>query len=199
MNDYRQLSELVENYVQILFKRHHHPELLYHNISHTSQVVSAATQIANHYELGDRDVFIVIAAAWFHDVGYLKEANGHEAISAGKAIDFLTSLQVDHSIIEAVSSCILATTMPQHPNSLCEQILCDADLYNLGTDFFWDDNTALHKEYKALYQDISEEEWQAKTLKMMQTHQYFTHYCQQQLTTGKGENIMRLSHQHNGA
>ena len=30
----------------------------------------------------------------------------------------------------------MATKLPQSPHSLIEQIICDADLFNLGTDMF---------------------------------------------------------------
>ncbi len=193
MNNYRQLTEQVQNHIQSLFKAQNHPQLLYHNLVHTSQVVAAATQIANHYGLSDKEFFTVIAAAWFHDVGYLKEPEGHEVRGAGEAIDYLTSLQVDHSISEAVSGCILATKMPQHPQNLCEQILCDADLFHLGTDEFWENTKLLRKEYDTLYHTrISKEDWRAKTIVMMQEHHYHTDYCRQLLNAKKEENIVSL-------
>ncbi len=191
--NYRQLTEQVQNHVQMLFRTVSKPQLLYHNLTHTTQVVAAATQIANHFGLGDKDFFTVIAAAWFHDVGYLKEAQGHEARSAGEAVDFLTSLKVDGAICEAVSNCILATKMPQHPQNLCEQILCDADLFHLGTEQFWENTKLIRKEYEALHNtEISKDDWRTKTIKMMQEHHYFTDYCQQLLEAGKAENIAAL-------
>ena len=36
-------------------------------------------------------------------------------------------------LIQRVSSCIQATRMPQSPLSQVEKIMCDADLYHLGT------------------------------------------------------------------
>ena len=193
MYNYRQLTEQVQNRVQTLFKTGEHPQLLYHNFLHTGHVVSAATQIANHYGLDDEDFFTVIAAAWFHDVGYLKEPAGHEVRSANEAVDFLTSLQVDDTVSDAVSQCILATKMPQQPHNLCEQILCDADLFHLGTDDFWENNKLLRKEYEALHNtSISKEDWRTKTIALMQAHRYQTDYCRQLLDAKKEETIAGL-------
>jgi hypothetical protein len=41
--------------------------------------VNAAIQIANHYQLDDVGFFVVVTAAWFHDMGYFSGGpNGHE-------------------------------------------------------------------------------------------------------------------------
>lgn len=191
--NYRQLSEQVQNHVQALYKTRNRPALIYHNITHTENIVAAATQIANHYQLNDRDFFIVITAGWFHDIGYLDEAKGHEQNGAQQAATFLANLQVDAQAIEAVKLCILATKLPQSPHSLLEQIVCDADLFHLGTDAFSDNNKLMRKEYRALHgEDISKEAWRAKTIELLQNHHYHTDYCQILLGAKKQENLDNL-------
>jgi predicted metal-dependent HD superfamily phosphohydrolase len=196
--NYRLLSEQVQSHVQSFYKMHNKPALLYHNISHIEYTVSAATQIANHYRFDDRNFFIVITAAWFHDIGYLEDANGHEERSAREAGLYLLSLHVDNDIVEAVKRCILATRMPQQPNGLSEQIICDADLFHLGTDDFAEKNKLLRQEYNATHNvNMSKEEWRAKTIKLLQTHHYHTDYCRILLDAKKEENLEQLkSKQH---
>src|SRR5689334_15027118 len=128
--NYRLLLEQVQSHVQLLYRTQNKPSLLYHNLSHIEYAVSSATQIANHYRLDDKDFFIVIAATWFHDIGYFEDAKGHEERSAREAGLYLLSLQVDNAAMESVKHCILATRMPQQPNGLLEQIICDADLFH---------------------------------------------------------------------
>jgi predicted metal-dependent HD superfamily phosphohydrolase len=196
--NYRLLSEQVQSHVQSFYKMHNKPALLYHNLSHIEYTVSAATQIANHYKCDDRNFFIVITAAWFHDLGYLEEANGHEERSAREAGLYLLSQQVDNDIVEAVKRCILATRMPQQPNGLLEQIICDADLFHLGTDDFAEKNKLLRQEYNATHNvSMSKEEWRVKTIKLLQTHHYHTDYCRILLDAKKAENMGQLiSKQH---
>src|SRR4051812_31975376 len=192
--NYRLLLEQVQSHVQSLYKIQNKPALLYHNLSHIEYTVSAATQIANHYQLNDKDFFIVIAASWFHDIGYLEGAKGHEERSANEAGQYLLTLQVENALTEAVKRCILATRMPQQPNGLLEQIICDADLFHLGTDDFVEKNKLLRKEYDATHNvDISKEEWRVKTIKLLQTHHYQTDYCRILLDAKKAENLAQLT------
>ena len=196
--NYRLLTEQVQSHVQSLYKLQNKPALLYHNSSDIVYAVSAATQIANHYRLDDKDFFIVIAATWFHDIGYFEDPKGHEERSAREAGLYLLSLQVDDTVTEDVKRCILATRMPQQPNGLLEQIICDADLFHLGTGDFVEKNKQLRQEYNAAHKvDISKEEWRAKTIKLLQTHHYHTDYCSILLDAKKAENLEQLiSKQH---
>ena len=191
--NYRLLSEQVQNHVQALYQSVNKPSLVYHNLQHTENVVSAATQIANHYQLNDRDFFIVISAAWFHDTGYLQEPRGHEERGAQEAGVFLSGLQVDNAGIEAVKQCILATKMPQDPHSLLEQIICDADLFHLGTEDFNSNNKLIRKEYKALHGvDMNKQDWRQKTIGFLQSHHYHTDYGRTLLDPKKQENLAGL-------
>src|SRR4051812_23474471 len=131
------IIEAAQQYVTAQYKDHPHPQLVYHNLEHTRQVVAAAEQIAAHYRLEDTDLLVVYIAAWFHDLGYLLgEAKTHEEKGVELAKNFLIVQQVPSNIQEQVAGCIMATQMPQHPHNLLEQIVCDADLFNLGTKDF---------------------------------------------------------------
>jgi hypothetical protein len=44
-----------------------------------------------------------------------------------------------------LESCICATKLPQRPKSLLEEIVCDADKYNLGTENFLKSDELLKK------------------------------------------------------
>ena len=68
MNPYKRELKQVAHYVQSFFNAHSGVYLLYHNAEHTKAVVSAAEQIAEYYQLNDREYFILMTAAWFHDL-----------------------------------------------------------------------------------------------------------------------------------
>jgi predicted metal-dependent HD superfamily phosphohydrolase len=192
--NYAKLLEEVKHEAIGLFHQNKEIELVYHSQAHTEFVVSKAAEIARYYQLNDRDFFIVIAAAWFHDTGYYPgSSTDHELRGADIAKAFLSKKGVDEAIIQQVQGCIMATMMPQRPTNLLEQILCDADLYHLGTDQFAATNKKMRKELESHWnKKISKQEWRLKTLEMLESHSYHTDYAKNLLQQQKDENIQRL-------
>jgi len=191
--NYAELSKKAEEYVINYFTFHQKPQLTYHNLDHTMAVVKAATQIADHYQLSEKDLFIVTAAAWFHDVGYLKGLDNHEESGAKMGREFLNRSGVDEETIETISHCIIATTLPQNPKTKLEEIVCDADLFHFGTDDFWEKNKLLRKELENRKGvSISKEDWKKCTTELLLSHHYFTDYSQSLLADKKKENIEKL-------
>jgi predicted metal-dependent HD superfamily phosphohydrolase len=190
---FQPLLEQVKQYVISYFDVHHDPDLIYHNLRHTKDVVAAATQIANHYQLSDEDFFVVISAAWFHDTGYFTDKKDHESKSVGLATHFLKQHKVEQPVIDKVAGCILATKMPQSPADLLQQIICDADLFHLGTDDFRDKNKLLRKEMEAIKKhDIDKDEWRGYNIEFLQGHEYYTDYCRLLLNDQKQKNLQKL-------
>ncbi|WP_158795403.1 Pycsar system effector family protein [Pedobacter sp. L105] len=193
MTNYLELLDQVRNYTAGLFHDNKDDKLIYHNILHTEQVVKAVVKIANHYQLSDQDFFVVSAAAWFHDIGYLTSFELHEGRGAEAAKVFLTSKGIEPDIIKLVANCILATKMPQHPVGLLEQIVCDADLFHLGSDDFKGRNKLMRKEAEAFSgHDIDKNEWRLKTITLFENHHYHTEYCQELLNAKKELNLQEL-------
>lgn len=191
--NYPALLDQVAAHVKDYFEQHGSPVYLYHNLQHTEAVVAAACQIAGQYPLDEKDYFTAIASAWFHDIGYHGNPKDHEATGAEHAAGFLQKAGAESNLIQAVKKCILATKMPQSAETLPEQILCDADLFNLGTDEFLERGKRLRKEYEILHNTvISKDEWRKKTIKLLENHRYYTKYCQNLLETKKQENLEKL-------
>ncbi|KAA5536478.1 HD domain-containing protein [Taibaiella lutea] len=192
--DYKLLQTKVEEYVRNYFATHTDGRLFFHNLQHTQDVVRAAMQIGDHYQLNENDYAVLITAAWFHDIGYFTEAARHEEISADLVTDFLNKNGIeDPSFTAAVVSCIRATKMPQSPKHLIEEILCDADLFHLGTDSFSDKNSALRKEKEAFKGDkINKTSWREGNIKFMTEHRYFTDYARLLLDDEKEKHLSKL-------
>jgi predicted metal-dependent HD superfamily phosphohydrolase len=192
MNYYALLDE-VKQYVTTYFHTHANDKLTYHNQVHTENVVNAAIEIANHYRLSDLDYFIVVTAAWFHDIGYYTDPARHEEKGAEEAIVFLKRKGVDETAVQTVAQCIRATRLPQNPVTLLEKIVADADLFHLGTSQFGDFNKVMRKEFSLLYNiDISKDEWRNKTIRLLETHQYHTDYCRLLLNDTKAKHLEKL-------
>lgn len=192
--NYDQLLTEIQNYVDDYFKNHHDPKYVYHNINHTENVVRAATEIANHFQLNEADFFVVSAASWFHDLGYMSDPGNHEEAGATIAAAYLQQKGLDEQLVNAVRQCILATKMPQAPGSLLEKIICDADLYHLGTDDFFHLSKLMRKEHELVAEDttLDKEEWNLKTLQLLEKHHYQTEYCQLLLNATKNKNQKKL-------
>lgn len=192
--DYNIILDQAEQYVRNFFSSHIDVRIVYHDRTHTEQVVEAARTIAQHYQLNERDFFIVNVAAWFHDIGYFKGGGpGHEQRGAEMAAAFLTGTGVDDGTIQSVKGCILATQIPQKPTNLLEDIVCDADLFHLGTDRFSERNKLMRKEMEAFKgKKVDKDEWRRSTIRLLETHRYHTDYCRLLLNEKKQENLDKL-------
>lgn len=176
-----------------LFTQANNSNLVYHNLQHTQKVVSRAKEIVAHYNLIENDVLIVYIAVWFHDTGYLfAEPAMHEEKSVELMKDFMKNFPETADFIRSIEECILATKLTAKPANLLQQILADADTYNLGTKEFNTSNYQVYKEYTLRNGQVSMREWNKQTLKFLQNHKFYTSYCNELLTPGKKKNIKKI-------
>ena len=183
-----------ENTVEQLFRDRQDPRLLYHNAQHTRDVVSAVITIIGQYKLSEQESFPIIAAAWWHDTGYLFSGpENHEQVSAAKAREFFSGKGVDEGTLKVICGCIMATKVPQQPHNLYEQIICDADLFHFGKPGFIDKSRMLKKENELFSgRELSGTEWRAVTIGFMTGHKYFTDFAIRELGPQKEEYLAEL-------
>jgi hypothetical protein len=182
-----QLLEETENKVSALFRDRQDPRLLYHNAQHTRDVVSAVITICGQYKLSEKECFPIIAAAWFHDTGYLVSGpENHEQVSAQLANDFFTEKGLEEEVIQKICGCIMATKVPQQPHNLYEEIICDADLFHFGKPGFMDKSKMLKKENEVFSgKQMTGSQWRAVTIGFMAAHNYFTDFAKRELAPQK--------------
>ncbi len=184
---------LSENYVKMLFKETLSNDIFFHDIVHTSLVVKAACEIGASCGLKKQQIAILQIAAWFHDTGYCYVYHGHEEKSIEIAATFLRQINADEKFINSVTECIAATKMPQKPDNLMQQILCDADMYHLSIDQYLSYAENLKNEWQSkLGMYYSDSEWKELNVAMLGNHKYFTPYGQTILQKNKIKNIERL-------
>ena len=178
----KQILVQVEAFVSKLFSKKINYLFLFHNIGHTRNVVKAAKKISRHYKLTSDNQFALILAAWFHDTGFFYGTiEGHETKSKNIARKFLKN-KVGNEIMLKVLGCIQATRMPQKPSSFIEKIICDADLFHLGTKKYKKLSLLLKKEREEYFRKkITDSEWIQKDIEFLISHQYFTSYCRKYL------------------
>ena len=91
--------------------------------------------------------------------------------------------------IEKVINCILSTKMPQKPSNTLEEIICDADLFHLATEGFFDKSELLLHEITLLNKDMIIENWLVENKEFVESHDYHTPYGKNILLPGKAKNL----------
>ncbi|WP_229311438.1 Pycsar system effector family protein [Larkinella rosea] len=163
----------------------------YHNITHTREVVEAAELLGKQCNLNPVERENVMIAAWLHDIGYVKSCQNHEAIGAEMAKPFLDEIAIGQERVQAVIDCIMATKMPQNPHSRTAEVLCDADLFHLSSDRFFESSERLRQEMKNTVGKISKRKWMQGSIALMEKHHYFTEYGKEVLTPLKEKNLKK--------
>ncbi|MBV7532604.1 Pycsar system effector family protein [Chitinophaga sp. sic0106] len=188
------LIDAAREYILAKYRDNPQPALVYHNLTHTQGVVDAAAQIAAHYRLQDDELTAVYVAAWFHDEGYLEgEGSSHEEAGAEEALQFLRQQNASEELQQMVKGCILATKMPQRPNTLIEQIVCDADLFHLGSKEYAERSKLLRHEVEMVHhKEVDKTEWLRSNIRFLTQHQYWTDYARTLQKQQKDENIKQM-------
>lgn len=187
------LLSAVELHISNFFKEHIPPEYVYHDFQHTSYVVEAASSIATAYQLPEEDQEILQLAAWFHDTGYTEGQEGHEQRSSQYAKVYLEKVGYDAEALEKILGCIIATKVPQKPQNLLQEILCDADFSHLGSKSYWDRCARVRQELHSTKGVLmSEQEWVDFELNFITQHQYHTAVARQIYDKRKQKHIRQL-------
>lgn len=166
----------------------------FHTLQHTLEVVGACQVIGDFMQLSEDDRFTLNLAAWFHDTGYISgDSKDHESVSVLLADEFMSKHNISQELRTKVRACINATRMPQSPDSVLEQIICDADLFHLGTDSFEEKSKLLREELNNFGDnDVSKKDWRKINIRFLERHTYFTPYGREKLQPVKGEHLAEL-------
>ncbi len=169
---------------------------VYHDLQHTLNVVNSSREIAGYYPLSEEERESLEIAAWFHDIGYDEGPEGHEARSAAQARSFLSEREFPEERIQRIEACILATKMPTQPQSLLEEILCDADLNHLGKKSYWERCSRVRQELVTVRNIVmSDAEWVDFELKFLHQHHFYTAAAKALYSKRKQKHIQQLMKQ----
>ena len=180
-------------YVEAYFRTREPHWAVYHNLKHTKDVVEAAREIGLAVRLSEEQIEIVTLAAWFHDIGYLEDANDHEQKGVEMASRFLLENGYPPDKIGKVAGCIRATKIPQEPANLMEQVLCDADLAHLANENFLELSDLVRLEL-ALREgrEFSDLEWLEENVRFVTALSYHTSYARSKFTVRYTKNLSAL-------
>ena len=151
------------------------PELFYHSLEHTLNVHEATRRLNETENVDEYSKTILETAALYHDAGMLIQYSDHEAHSVAIIQKILPQFEYTKAEIDQISGLIMVTTMPQRPNNLYEQIICDADLDYLGLNDFFIKSFKLRLEWQVNgIRNTTLREWVDIQIKFLSEHQYFT-------------------------
>jgi len=187
----------VDQYIRSLFRDELPAGIKYHDAAHTLHptkgVVATADRIGKSENISEHDRDLLIAAAYFHDTGYIREYEKNEPIAARMAGRILKLIGYKPGEIEIIQNMILATDLAREPKTHVERILCDADLDHLGREDFFQMDGKLREGRRIRGLDVSDDvKWYKGTLEVIKNHQYYTQSQKQLREKEKQKNIKKL-------
>lgn len=166
--------------------------LHYHNIHHVLDVLQAAEYIGEKEGLNYLELELLRIAVLFHDAGYIINSQEHEKLGSEMAARELPDFGYQPDEIETICKLIMATRFPHHPESLLEEIICDADLDYLGRDDFFEIGNNLFNEMNIYSIFSNEKDWYLLQEKFLTTHRYFTKTSRQLREPKKKEHLKKI-------
>jgi uncharacterized protein len=167
--------------------------LSYHDLEHTEGlVVPAARGLADALGVDGRDLDLLVTAAWFHDLGFTVRYEANEDDSMAMAAELLPTFGYSTEDIDVVLGIISVTRLPQQPTTLLQEIMCDADLFVLGTDRFRERELRLREELAhagSIYSDVS---WERFQQEFVERHRYFTEAARASNDAAKAANLREV-------
>jgi predicted metal-dependent HD superfamily phosphohydrolase len=166
---------------------------VYHNLTHIEEVVEAAREIGENSGLTEKELELVLIAAWFHDAGLSKTYLMHEEASADIARGFLKNINYPEDDINIVVNNILATRMPHNPGNIMEMVLSDADLIHLGKKGYNAKSELLRAEWEKIQNvKFTDIEWIKNNIKFINNNNFHTDYAQLKYGERRKVNLEKL-------
>ncbi|UCC40483.1 MAG: phosphohydrolase [Candidatus Aminicenantes bacterium] len=167
--------------------------LTYHSMVHTrDDVIPSIERLAAMEGIEGEELLLLRTAAWYHDIGFIEQLDDHECASVRMAGEILPGFGYAPAQIRVISGIILATKLPQSPNTLLEKIMADADIDSLGREDFLTQSDRLRAELVALGNVQTDEEWYRGQIDFLESHSYFTDSAKTLRSAGKDLNIQKL-------
>lgn len=168
-------SQRAETYIVNRLRQELAPTLTYHGVHHTLAVVQAAARLADAEGITDpEELALLRTAALYHDAGFLTTYNDHERAGCVLARQVLPDFGYTPDQIDRVCGLIMATCVPQIPQTHLAQILCDADLDYLGCPDFEPISQTLFAELVAHRGLVDERIWNEIQVAFLTEHRYWT-------------------------
>ena len=188
MSNYSQLETHIFNKLETELSA----SLYYHGLRHTKDVLNTVSVIAATEKVTERELALLKAAALLHDVGFTVQYKNHEEVGCVIARELLPNYGYAPEEVEIICAIIMATRVPQTPQTLLEEIICDADLDYLGRADFEPIARGLFEELKIYIGITDEKTWNTLQVNFLQKHQYFRPFGIQQREPFKQAHLAKI-------
>jgi uncharacterized protein len=179
----------IEDFMIGRLKRELPKNLYYHGVHHTLDVLESAQIIGKKEKISEEEMFLLKVAVLYHDAGFLKVYKDHEEVACDLVKAELPGFGFNNKEIEIICGMIMATKIPQRPNTHLEEIIADADLEYLGTNKFEEIGRTLFEEIKLFLDVESERQWNIIQLNFLRSHHYFTPFCKEHRESEKQKHL----------
>ncbi|SEH38744.1 Pycsar system effector family protein [Epilithonimonas hominis] len=187
------ILKISEDYAKNLLKDKLSSVYTYHNLDHTIQVVDKIKILAKEENISPEDTENLILAGWFHDLGYVDDADNHEEESRKIASDFLKQHQFSEERIAKIGELILATDKFYKPKNHLEEIIKDADMYHLASDDYFRICENLRQEIKEVHhQKFSKLKWAELNITFFAKHKFYTKFAKENWQPEKEKNVEKI-------
>lgn len=165
------------------------PEYTYHALAHTTMVLRDAAFIAEKMNIAEHDRNLLNIAICLHDFGLIVCYENHEEVGCDYAEELLSKHGFSPQDIAMICGMIMATKIPQAPKTELERIICDADLFYMGTPYYFEIANMYREELASLGTFLSDGEWKDIQVNFLVEHRYHTAVCRNLLECGKQRNL----------
>lgn len=184
-------TAIAADYIERLFKEKLTNKHVYHNYTHTSDVVDACKEIGEAHQLFQEQMDVLNLAAWFHDAGFVNSYDNHEEESINIFREFAKENHLSDEEKDEVERLIRSTQKDHDPQDLLEEIMHDATHIHIGTKSFDRRNELLRTELELIRNEYySEYDWQQKQLDYLINQNFITRYAQKEYGERRDKNIM---------
>jgi uncharacterized protein len=187
-NGYMALKRFVINELTY----HLSSSLTYHGVHHTKDVIDVCKKYIKRLKIEENDAKLLLTGALIHDIGFLHTYRDHEEKGVEVAQELLFQYGYSQEEIQIISGLIRATKVPQQPQSLLEQILCDADLDYLGRADFEPISETLFQELQNMNFVHERLVWDNIQIKFLEGHFYHTDFAKKYRQPNKATRLAEI-------
>jgi predicted metal-dependent HD superfamily phosphohydrolase len=140
--------EFDEGYFNALISMYRDPARIYHNEAHIAKVLERVKHLGHLVEADD--YIAVKFAAFYHDCVYVPGWAWNELQSSRVALTHLQTMGYKDAYLVAA---LIEATRDHQPRLKSSEktapygLICDADLYELGTDRYWENGVLIWHEF----------------------------------------------------
>ena len=171
-------------------------DLTYHGTHHTLDVLDVCNAYIERGGIEEKDALLLRTGVLFHDFGFTRSFEEHERNGAILAEKVLPEFGFGPEEIKTVEGLIMATKIPQTPETELEKIICDADLDYLGRDDYYPISNTLFQELRSLGKLETEAEWNDLQIRFLEAHRYHTEYALENRQPEKEKRLAELKAKH---